>query len=280
MKDKRFRLLPLLLAALLGILAAGCGGRSEEENSLLGRWFDVNSDATLEIGRSRLTLTLGKWTDSHPYTAVTENGFTELRGTGPDGGLGILSPIQVLKDGSLSSYEMIMDGNAHHYLFVREEDMEAMLEIQDLSRDGPREIGSHEIRQFSLTFHNYGASYGLEGWPSGWYSWELEPAEDGGWDLQLRAMGDSYVALSVSARVDEAYLLGLDQRIRELDILQYNGYRKLNRKDRPGWSLNVEYASGEKLELSAGGSAADSCVFDLAGLMEYARPLAEDQLGP
>ena len=45
--------------------------------------------------------------------------------------------------------------------------------------------------------------------------------------------------------------------------------------DRPGWYLWVKYASGEKLELSADGDAAKDCVFDLAGLMEYVRPLAK-----
>ena len=274
------RLLPLI-AVLLGLFLAGCGEKEPGEKAgnrnegFLGKWLDVNSDTVLEITEKQLTLTTGYWSESYPYTAVTENGYTELRGAGPVGDLGMLSPIQVMNDGSLSAYEMILDGESHHYRFVREEEKTAMLEIRDLSRDLPKEIQSREILEFTLSFKNYGSSYGLEGWPSGLYLWELEPGEEEAWVLSLRAMGDSYVALSVHEQVDEAFMLGLDQRIRDLGISELNGYRRENEVDRPGWYLWVKYASGEKLELSADGDAAKDCVFDLAGLMEYVRPLAK-----
>ena len=287
----KLRLLGLmaLLIALPCMLLAGCGsketggkadgGTGGSDDGLLGKWLDVNGDTVLEVKEKRLKLTSGSWSESYPYTLVTENRITELRGKGPGGEFGILSAIQVMSDGSLSAYEMIMDGDSHHYRFVREEEKAAMLEIQDLSRDLPKEIESREIAEFSLSFKNYGSSYGLEGWPSGLYFWELEPAEDGDWDLSLRAMGDSYIAMDASTRVDKAFMQGLDQRIRDLGIPEHNGYRQANEVDRPGWSLRVKYASGEKLELSAGGDAANTCVFDLAGLMEYVRPLAEHSSG-
>ena len=263
-----------LAAVLMGGLIAGCsrGGAGKE---LLGRWVDVNSDAVLEGKESRVKLSSGSWSEAYPYTLVTENGYSELRGKGSSGELGILSAIQVMRDGSLSAYEMVMDGASHHYHFVREADLAAMLEIKDLSRDLPKGIDSREVTAFSLSFQNYGSSYGLEGWPSGLYLWELEPGEEGAWVLSLRAMGDSYVALSVREQVDEAFMLGLDQRIRDLGISEHNGYRRENEVDRPGWYLWVKYASGEKLELSADGDAAKDCVFDLAGLMEYVRPLSK-----
>ena len=266
-----------LAAVLMGGLIAGCsrGGAGKE---LLGRWVDVNSDTVLEVKESRVKLSSGSWSEAYPYTLVTENGYSELRGKGSSGELGSLSAIQVMRDGSLSAYEMVMDGASHHYHFVREADLAAMLEIKDLSRDLPKGIDSREITAFSLSFQNYGSSYGLEGWPSGLYFWALEPGEDGDWDLSLRAMGDSYIALDVSARVDAAFLAGLDQRIRDLCIPDHNGFRQENETDRPGWSLQVKYASGEKLELSAGGDAAKDCPFDLAGLMEYVRPLAEEAM--
>ena len=277
-----------LLAVLLNLLLSGCAGKdaggdskdSDGKNGdLLGLWYDVNSDTVLEIKSSRLKLTSGDWSESYSYTLHRSDGFTELRDKSADGSLGILTPIQVLKDGSLSAYEMVMDGDSRRYRFVREADMAAMLEIRDLSRDLPREIESREIREFSLSFRNTGSSYGLEGWPAGLYFWELEPGEEGEWKMSLRAMGSSYIAMDVSCGVDEAFMQGLDQRIRDLGIPEHNGFRQTNEADRTGWSLRVVYASGEKLELSAGGTAADSCVFDLAVLMEYARPLAEQGYG-
>ena len=277
MTDKLHLLgLVTLLAVLLGALLAGCGSKDGGgEKELQGQWVDVNGDTVLEIKGSRLKISNGSWSESYPFALETNGYYTELRGKGQAGDFGMLSAIQVLNDGSLSAYEMILDGDSHHYRFVREEEKAAMLEIRDVSRDLPREIGSREIQTFSLSFKNYGGSYGLEGWPSGLYFWELDPAEDGGWDLSLRAMGDSYIALDVSARVDEAFMQGLDRRIRDLGIPEHNGYRRENQADRPGWSLRVKYASGEKLELSAGGDAAKDCVFDLPGLMEYVRSLAE-----
>ena len=162
---------------------------------------------------------------------------------------------------------------------MREDQLEALLEIKDYSTNMPREIESHEIALFRLSFRNDGSSYGLANWPSGYYSWEVEQAEEGEWHLFLRAMGSSYIALDVTREVGNSWMLGLDTCIRELGILQYNGYRRTNEVDRTGWSLWVEYTSGEKLSLSAGGNAADTCVFDLAGLMEYVRPLAEESMG-
>ncbi len=261
--------------AALALFLAGCG-KGGTDKSLRGKWLDVNSDAVLEVQGDRLTLTQGSWSETYPCKQVTEGSTTELRGSGPDGDLGLLSPLQLQRDGSLTAYEMILDGNPHRYRFVREEAMAALLEIRDLSTNLPKEIDSHEIETFRLSFRNFHESYGLKDWPSGYYDWEIE-TRDGVPFLQLRVMGDSYVALDRTAQVDEDFLLGLDRRIRDLDILQYNGYHFTNEVDRTGWSLWVEYASGERLQLSAGGDAANDCVFDLPGLMEYVRPLAEQE---
>ncbi len=280
--SKKLHLLGLvtLLVTLFGAVLAGCSSKDgAAEKGFQGKWVDVNSDTVLEIKGSRLRISSGSWSESYSFTVAEDTYYTELRGKGYAGDFGLLSAIQVLNDGSLSAYEMIMDGASHHYHFVREEDKAALLEIRDVSRDLPKEIESREIRSFSLSFKNTGSSYGLEGWPAGLYFWEVDPGEDGGWDLSLRAMGDSYIALSAGSRVDEAFMQGLDRRIRDLGIPAHNGYRQENQSDRPGWSLQVKYASGEKLELSAGGDAAETCVFNLAELMEYVRPLAEQGSG-
>ncbi len=264
----------LLCAVLSAALLPGC---SHADPALRGKWYDLNGDTVLEVGRSRLTLSRGKWSQSFSFIAETENGVTVLKGTKGNGDLGMLSPLTLLSDGSLSAYEMVYDADGHHYRFVREEAMAALLEIRDYSSAAPKVIGSHEIVSFSLSFRNDGQSYSLEDWPGGIYSWELETA-DGSRRLYLQAMGSSYIALDIAREVDESWMLGLDARIRELNIPQYNGYRFTNEVDRTGWSLRVEYASGEKLTLSAGGTAADTCPFDLAGLMEYVRPLAEESM--
>ena len=270
------KLILLLCALLLAGLLPGCAGA---DNTLRGKWYDLNGDTVLEVGRSRLSLSWGSYKDSYPFTAETEGGTTVLKGTKENYGcFGPVSALTLREDGSLAGYEMVLDGDGHLYRFVRKEALEALREIVDRSADLPKEITSREIKTFRLSFRNDGSSYGLEGWPAGTYFWEIEPGEEGRWQLSLRASGSSYIALDAAGEVGEDWMLGLDARIRELEIPRYNGYRFLNEVDRTGWSLRVEYASGEKLSLSAEGDAAETCPFDLPGLMAYVRPMAEEQL--
>ena len=282
MKKRLFRLFPLLLLCLL---LSGCanpfedlsvpewvGGLFSRFTDVQGHWVDVNSDTVLDISGRRLTVSRGDWKEHYRFKKETRADGTYLVSTKDDGGFGVMSELEICSDGSLRAYERVLDAAGHSYRFVREEELEKELEIRDLSKDRPKEILSDEIESFSLSFHNSCGSYGLssELWEPGGYSWEITREEDG-YRMDFRIMGDSYVALDFSGIVSEDYVKGLARRIVELGIPEHNGYYMTNNVSRPGWSLFVSYASGEKLSLMAGGSAAEECVFDLAGLLDYAR---------
>ena len=183
---------------------------------------------------------------------------------------GMMTEIRVRDDGSLEASEIVFDTDPHRYRFVREDMLAKELEIQDLSKDAPKTIESKEIRQFSLVFRNYGGSYGLpDEWQNGHYSWEIEQ-QDGTYKMSFRIMGDSYVAMDFNQEVSEEYVAGLAQLLEDQGVIQYNGYHKKNNVHRPGYYLYVKYASKERLNIQAEGDAANSCVFDLVPLLEYA----------
>ena len=87
---------------------------------------------------------------------------------------------------------------------------------------------------------------------------------------------DSYMGITFDGTVDAAYVEGLADKIRELGLPELNGYQVKNNVSLPGYGLYVTYESGETLMITAGGNGADTCVFDLAALMEYAFLVVED----
>ncbi len=246
-------------------------GQAGEDKPFEGEWADVNGDTTLEIKGDTLTVRFGKWADEYRFRVEKTASGTVLRSTEEYGDFGIMSQLEVREDGSLWAYEQVLDAEGHTYHFVRPEALAAEKEIRDLSKDAPKEIASTEIKSFSLGFRNNGGSYGLDDrWPSGSYTWELKQQEDGSCRMEFRVMGDSYVALHYSDTVSADYAEGLAKRLTELGIPAYNGYYKTNSVQKPGYSLYVTYASGEKLTVRAYGDAGDTCVFDLPALLDYA----------
>lgn len=240
-----------------------------EDRPFEGEWVDVNGGTTLEFRGDTMIVRFGSWEEEYRFTVNKTAYGTTINSD--EGGFGVMSELDVLEDGSLRAYEMILDGEGHTYHFVRPEDLAAEKEIRDLSKDAPKEIASTEIESFSLSFKNRYGSYGLdERWPSGSYGWELEKQEDGSYQMDFRVMGDSYVALDFSAGVSADYAEGLAKLLTEKGVVAYNGYYMTNSVSKPGYSLYVTYASGEKLTVRASGDAGDTCVFDLPALLDYA----------
>ena len=236
-----------------------------------GQWVDVNGNTTLEFRGDTMTVRWGSWSEEYRFQVKRSGGGTVIRNDGDESSFGIMSELDVLEDGSLRGYEMILDAEGHTYHFVRPEDLAAEMEIKDLSKDAPKEIASTEFESFSLSFKNNGGSYGLDDrWPYGHYSWELEKQEDGGYEMDFRVMGDSYVALSFTGKVSAEYAEGLAKLLTEKGVVAFNGYYKTNSVSKPGYSLYADYASGERLSVRASGDAGDSCVFDLPALLDYA----------
>ena len=267
---KRMGYVAVVLLALM-LLCLGCASSAGKVSELEGHWVDVNGKTTLDISGNRCTVTCGSWTETFKFRVKTSDDMTYL--VNPDKNLhdlGMMTEIRVRDDGSLEASEIVFDTDPHRYRFVREDMLAKELEIQDLSKDAPKTIESKEIRQFSLVFRNYGGSYGLpDEWQSGHYSWEIEQ-QDGTYKMSFRIMGDSYVAMDFNQDVSEEYVAGLAQLLEDQGVIQYNGYHKKNNVHRPGYYLYVKYASKERLNIQAEGDAANSCVFDLVPLLEYA----------
>lgn len=267
---KRMGYVAVVLLALM-LLCLGCASSAGKVSELEGHWVDVNGKTTLDISGNRCTVTCGSWTETFKFRVKTSDDMTYL--VNPDKNLhdlGMMTEIRVRDDGSLEASEIVFDTDPHRYRFVREDMLAKELEIQDLSKDAPKTIESKEIQQFSLVFRNCGGSYGLpDEWQSGHYSWEIEQ-QDGTYKMSFRIMGDSYVAMDFNQEVSEEYVAGLAQLLEDQGVIQYNGYHKKNNVHRPGYFLYVQYASKERLSIQAEGDAANSCVFDLAPLLEYA----------
>ena len=242
---------------------------ARKEGDYEGQWVDVNGDTTLEFRGDSLTVRFGSWSEEYRFIVNKTSYGTTIKSE--DGGFGVMSELDVLEDGSLRAYEMILGGEGHSYHFVRPEDLAAEKEIRDLSKDAPKEIASTEIKSFSLSFRNRYVSYGLdERWPSGSYDWELTRQEDGSYRMEFRVMGDSYVALDFTGTVSADYAEGLAKLLTEKGVVAFNGYYTANNVSKPGYSLYVTYVSGERLSVRASGDAGDTCVFDLPALLDYA----------
>lgn len=267
---KRMGYVAVVLLALM-LLCLGCASSAGKAGELEGHWVDVNSKTTLDISGDQFTVTYGKWSETFKFRVRTSDDMTYLVNSDKNlHDFGMMTEIRVRDDGSLEASEIVFDTDPHRYRFVREDMLAKELEIQDLSKDAPKTIDSKEIRQFSLVFRNYGGSYGLpDEWQSGHYSWEIEQ-QDGTYKMSFRIMGDSYVAMDFNQEVSEEYVAGLAQLLEDQGVIQYNGYHKKNNVHRPGYYLYVKYASKERLNIQAEGDAANSCVFDLVPLLEYA----------
>ena len=267
---KRMEYVAIVLLALM-LLCLGCASSAGKAGELEGHWVDVNSKTTLDVSGDQFTVTYGKWSETFKFRVKTSDDMTYLVNSDKNlHDFGMMTEIRVRDDGSLEASEIVFDTDPHRYRFVREDMLAKELEIQDLSKDAPKTIESKEIRQFSLVFRNYGGSYGLpDEWQSGHYSWEIEQ-QDGTYKMSFRIMGDSYVAMDFNQEVSEEYVAGLAQLLEDQGVIQYNGYHKKNNVHRPGYYLYVKYASKERLNIQAEGDAANSCVFDLVPLLEYA----------
>ena len=276
---KRMGYVAIVLLALM-LFCLGCASSAGKAGELEGHWVDVNSKTTLDISGNQFTVTYGSWSETFQFRVQTSDDMTYLVNSDKNlHDFGMMTEIRVRDDGSLEASEIVFDTDPHRYRFVREDMLAKELEIQDLSKDAPKTIESKEIRQFSLVFRNYGGSYGLpDEWQSGHYSWEIEQ-QDGTYKMSFRIMGDSYVAMDFNQEVSEEYVAGLAQLLEDQGVIQYNGYHKKNNVHRPGYYLYVKYASKERLNIQAEGDAANSCVFDLVPLLEYAakQPLPQNR---
>ncbi|MBE5997792.1 MAG: hypothetical protein E7240_10775 [Lachnospiraceae bacterium] len=245
-------------------------GRDAALQAVQGTWYDINGDTVLTISNDRMTVTENGHEYTYRFRLAEKYGRYVIQPYESSDHFGVMSDIEI-EDGRLTAYDEVLDGDGHNYKFVSEETLAAEKEIRDYSKDLPKTIDSSEITEFELSFTiGSGRTYGTEDWYDGSYSWTIMKTDDGSYEMDMRGMGSSYVMFQFRGEVSEEYVRGLADLIREEGIAGWNGYYKTNNVSLPPYSLNVTYASGEELRILAGGNAADTCVFDLPKLLDYA----------
>lgn len=259
-----------LVPLLALVCCVGCSGFKTDYE---GKWVDTYGNTRLEITGNRLVVKYGEWKDTYKFKVTKSYDMIYISNVKGDGSFGMMTELQVCEDGSLSAYEMILDADTSPYRFVREEDKEKELEMQDLSQDLPKEIRSKELKYFCLSFDNFG-DYSLDqSWPQGDYHWVIEKMEDGSYDLRFQVYQDSYMAINYHEQVAEEYVLGLAALLEERGVIEHNGYHMKNNESTREYCLDALYESGENIHIQAEGAAAQSCIFDLPALLEYAATL-------
>ena len=255
---------------LVLVCLAGCSGIKTDYE---GKWVDTYSDITMEITGNKLVLEFGELRESYKFKVKKEGESISLSNVNGDGSFDLMTELNVCEDGSLLAYPMILDADVPPYRFVREEDKEKEMEIQDLSEDLPKEIQSKELSYFCLNFDHDGGYNLEESWPQGDYHWTIEKLEDGTFDMRFQVYQDSYMAVNYHETVAEDYVLGLAEILEECGAIAHNGYHMENNKSAKAYSLVANYVSGEYISIGAKGAPADECIFDLSALLEYAATL-------
>ena len=268
MKKLLKQLKQFTLWSLLAIASLGC---SRQTNKLIGRWTDINSGMVLEITSNKLIFSIDEWSQSYSYKVRKRNESSYIVNTKGDGTFDTMTELEICEDQSLISYEMILDGDSHQYRFVKDDALNAELEVQDTSIDLPKEIQSNEFEEFCLYFDNSTNTYSLNDfWPSGRYTWTLEKREDENYDMIFFVTQSSYMVINYREEVSPEYVQGLAKLIETLGIIEINGYYMENKVSSPYYHLYGTYVSGEKISVGASGTPANTCVFDLNALLEYA----------
>ena len=260
----------LPLALVLGLTGCVKGGSEFD-----GKWVDVDGYKTMEITGNKLEIFYGEWKDSYRYKVREEDGMIYLSNAKGDGSFDGMTELRFLEEeGVLQAWDMLLDAEAISYRFVREENLQKEQEIQDLSEDAPKVIESEKIDSFFLSFENTGECYGLDAsWEIGDYTWEIEKDDLGEFHMSFRVMGDSYVAVNYEETISEEYVRGLAKLLSDGSYAEHNGYYLKNPVGSSEYWMEVCYESGEKLQIRAEGEPAESCVFDMKALLDYAAML-------
>lgn len=261
------KMLYWMLPLLVILFCVGCSGRKTDYE---GKWVDVYGDTTLEITGNKLVVGYGEWKDAYRFKVRTEYDITYLSNQKGDGSFDLMTELKVCDDGSLEAYQMILDAKSLPYRFVREENKEKEMVIQDLSQDMPKKIRSKELKYFCLSFEHDGIYELDDSWPPGDYHWTVEKMKDGIYDMCFQVYQYSFVAINYHESVSEEYVLGLADCLEKCGAIEHNGYHMKNHKSNREYSLVALYESEESVSIEAQGEPAESCVFDLTALLDYA----------
>ena len=241
---------------------------------LSGHWVDINSDMVLDFEGDQATFTQGDYWQQTFTVSVSDFGdYAEIRNADDYWGFLFISSLTFdRKKKVLTAFELVLDADGHKFRFVREEELEKELAVQDNSKDLPKTIQSREIKEFEFVFSLRDTRYDVANsahWPYGTYDMQLERSDDGMYQFYYRIMGDSYIVYSCEKEVSGEFAEGLADLIVSLDVPAYNGRHLSNNENFPGWWIYVTYASGEKISESADGRPSLECPFSILAFLEY-----------
>ena len=240
--------------------------------ALQGHWVDVNGDTTLDFAGDQMTIRWGSFEDLYTVDVTGTDRYRTVFNAKDRNLMFEMMSDLTWRSGILTAGEMVLDAEGHSYRFVREEALEGELAIVDDSWDMTKEIVSDELTEFHLTFSLEDTRFDVPSdvdWQNGRYSIDVERGESGVYLLTFNISGESYIIQQQRSEVDEEFVKGLAQLIREQEIPKKNGYYRHNATSVNGWSLSAEYESGEELLLMAEGDAALECPFSIYRFLEY-----------
>ena len=248
-------------------------------DALQGHWVDVNGDTTLDFAGDQMTIHWGGYEDLYTVGVTGTDQYGIVFNAKDRGIMFEMMSEFIWRSGVLTAGEMLLDADGHSYRFVREEALEGELAIVDDSLDMPKKITSEELTAFHLTFSLEDTLFDVPvdtDWPSAHYSIDVEKEESGAYLLTFHVSGESYIIRQYRSEVEEEFVKGLDQLIREQEIPEKNGYYRHNATSVSAWSLSAEYESGEELLLMAEGDAALECPFSIYRFLAYVGAEAEE----
>lgn len=245
--------------------------------TLKGHWVDVNGKTTLDFDGDCMTITY-TWSKNTFKVKINGRYIENEKAENGNGDFGIMSSIHIGYNGTLMAYDMLLDAEGHTYNFVREEVLAKELEIKIKDRDLPKTIESEEIVSFLFNFSIEDTFYDIPkdgAWRRGRYIFEINKTGEGVYDMLFREMTSSSSFLRYSGTVSGKYVKGLAALVKEQKLAEYNGWWRTNSEKFHDWSVDIKYASGEKILMDASGRASLECPFSLNAFFEYANRAAE-----
>lgn len=239
-----------------------------------GKWYDKNGNTMLEFDGENMYATWWSGMETpEEFKIKIIKEYDDYYIICVDGeygtSFGIMSRLEIEDDGTLTAYEEILDGESHSYKFVPEDRIEAEKAVKDYSKNLPKTIESEKIESFSLVLRHYN----VDKLGSGTYSWEISKNDEGKYVSEFSGMGPSYIIVHDTQEVDESFIKGLMELLKEEKVSENNGLFFSHDENDIEYSLYIRYESGEMISIRVGSKALDKWPINNEKFIEYVRSI-------